>query len=216
MNHDGVGCESCHGTRKSGWGFTPPSHAGIRFSPTDKQNDYGFMDTKNLVRRIELCAGCHVGQDARDGLPLRDVNHDLIAAGHPRLNFEFAAYQENQPKHWKTDDPSGEAAADFPVRAWALGQLVSARAALSSLGSRSARASATCGSVVATAVAAAPVGSCSLAGIRRIRLLLVPSQSGRRTLAEEPQAARRRSGVPPWGSWYYPIIGELVANSARF
>ena len=87
---------------------------GNRFRRIDKQNDFGFMDTKNLVRRIELCAGCHVGQDARDGFPARDVNHDLIAAGHPRLNFEFAAYQENQPKHWKPD--AVEAAADFPAQ----------------------------------------------------------------------------------------------------
>ena len=32
----------------------------------------------------EACAACHVG----DGLD-REVNHDLIAAGHPRLNFEL-------------------------------------------------------------------------------------------------------------------------------
>ena len=76
-------------------------------SAADKYDRFGFMDTKNLVSRIEQCAGCHIGQDARGGLPLRDVNHDLIAAGHPRLNFEFAAYHENQPKHWKSSAARG-------------------------------------------------------------------------------------------------------------
>ena len=31
---------------------------------------------------------------------MRDVNHDLIAAGHPRLSFEFSAYLDNMPPHW--------------------------------------------------------------------------------------------------------------------
>ncbi len=119
MNQDGVGCESCHGSAEKWLGIHTTGPRWSLIAPNGKQNDYGFMDTKDLVRRIEICAGCHVGQDARDGFPLRDVNHDLIAAGHPRLNFEFAAYQENQPKHWKTDKPeSAEATADFPARSW--------------------------------------------------------------------------------------------------
>jgi hypothetical protein len=34
------------------------------------------------------------------------VDHDLIAAGHPRLNFEFNAYFESLPAHWdrRTDE----------------------------------------------------------------------------------------------------------------
>ncbi len=138
MNADGVGCESCHGGAEK-WLGKHTTDDWKRLSRSDKQSDFGFADMTSLVRRVELCAGCHVGQDAQDGLPVRDVNHDLIAAGHPRLAFEFAAYHENQPKHWKPGDL--EAAADFPARAWALGQLVSARAALELLRSRSVRVS---------------------------------------------------------------------------
>ena len=29
------------------------------------------------------------------------MNHDLVAAGHPRLNFEYASYLAAYPKHWK-------------------------------------------------------------------------------------------------------------------
>jgi hypothetical protein len=42
------------------------------------------------------CAECHVG--AKD----REVNHDLIAAGHPPLRFEFAMDMARMPKHWRS------------------------------------------------------------------------------------------------------------------
>ncbi len=29
-----------------------------------------------------------------------EVDHDLIAAGHPALRFEFATYFANLPPHW--------------------------------------------------------------------------------------------------------------------
>ena len=29
------------------------------------------------------------------------MNHDMIAAGHPALHYEFATYHECQPKHWR-------------------------------------------------------------------------------------------------------------------
>ena len=182
MNQDGVGCESCHGSSEKWLGLhTTDKWKGI--SPREKQDNYGFTYTKNVVHRVELCASCHVGQDARDGFPLRDVNHDLIAAGHPRLNFEFAAYQENQPKHWNDNKPAAaEAAADFPARAWALGQLVSAKAALELVGVSCSRQTA---SRVASRLAGRQVAY-SLARIRRVRLFFVPSQPGRRALATEP------------------------------
>jgi hypothetical protein len=57
------------------------------------------------------------------------VNHDLIAAGHPRLNFEFGAYHANLPKHWNEQkDKAGRP--DFEARAWAIGQIVTAKSAL--------------------------------------------------------------------------------------
>jgi len=202
MNPDGVGCESCHGSARK-WLGPHTTDEWKSVSPIDRHDIYGFTDTKDLVRRIELCAGCHVGQDARDGLPARDVNHDLIAAGHPRLNFEFTAYQENQPKHWTPKD--AEVAPDFAARAWVLGQLVSAKAALELLHDR-------CGGGQA-----AP--------------LPIPSPkpwpefaeygcvSCHHSLADEPWRRNRvTAGVPPgapsWGSWYYPITVDLLANTA--
>ena len=72
-----------------------------------------FRATKELAERAKVCTRCHVGRRSPDGLLTQEVNHDLIAAGHPRLNFEFAAYQENLPVHW--DEKERNAAADFPA-----------------------------------------------------------------------------------------------------
>src|SRR5258707_1231750 len=89
-------------------------------TPQEKER-LGMRPTKDLVARAKLCAECHVGTAERE------VNHDLIAAGHPRLNFEFAAYLANMPAHWREEGEN--ARLDFGARACAVGQLVSAQAA---------------------------------------------------------------------------------------
>jgi hypothetical protein len=90
-----------------------------------------MTDTKDLRVRAETCVECHVGSERCE------VNHDLIAAGHPRLRFEYGAYLANYPKHWNdAEDRAGRP--DFEARAWSIGQVVSARAALELLQSRAA------------------------------------------------------------------------------
>jgi hypothetical protein len=91
---------------------------------------------RSLEVRAEVCAGCHVGApaDAARGLPERDVTHDLVAAGHPRLMFEFRSFLARMPQHWTEKDTRP----GFAVRAWAVGGVVSARAALSLLGAHAA------------------------------------------------------------------------------
>jgi hypothetical protein len=137
----GVGCESCHGgadrwldahTRRS-----PDAKQGWAKSLDRKQVlDFGWRPMNDVETRAQTCAGCHVGApaDEKRGLPLRDVNHDLIAAGHPRLSFELGTFLANMPPHWdvKTTKrvPADEA------HTWAVGQLVSAEAALELLANR--------------------------------------------------------------------------------
>ena len=111
MNRDGVGCESCHGSAGK-WIGLHTTEKWKRLEPERKEQDHGFLATRNLVRRVEVFAGCHVGRRSPDGLLIQDVNHDMIAAGHPRLNFEFAAFQEKLPVHW--DENGRNAAPDFP------------------------------------------------------------------------------------------------------
>ena len=88
---EGVGCESCHGPAR-GWIAAHTAADWSLFSPQEKER-LGFRNTKNLVARAELCITCHVGSGEAD------VNHDLIAAGHPRLTFEFASHLHRMPLH---------------------------------------------------------------------------------------------------------------------
>jgi hypothetical protein len=123
---DGVGCESCHGAA----GEWLAQHYRLPWkdmSPEAKAK-LGFTFTKDLQVRAEVCVRCHVGSVDTTGLPV-EVNHDLIAAGHPRLRFEFGAYLANYPKHWSVHEDE-KRYPDLQARAWMIGQVASARAAL--------------------------------------------------------------------------------------
>ncbi len=113
---EGVGCESCHGLA-SKW-LVPHSSASWKQLSESKKIELGMTPTTELEARVNLCVGCHIGNAGRD------VDHDLIAAGHPRLDFEFLSYLEALPKHWDESKVRREAAR--PRRAaWAIGQVVS-------------------------------------------------------------------------------------------
>ncbi len=127
---DGVGCESCHGAARN-W---LAHHHTLEWKipeiwSTESKESLGFRETKNVLSRINACADCHVGNANQS------VNHDLIAAGHPRLVFEYAAYQSLMPAHWRrSEDRQRQAAAtgspwnqpNSAAKDWLLGQLVNA------------------------------------------------------------------------------------------
>jgi hypothetical protein len=130
---DGVSCEVCHGPAEH-W-LADHFRGDWRSLDAEAKESRGMADTRGLMPRIRLCVDCHVGA------PGMDVNHDLIAAGHPRLNFEFSAFHFTLHKHWDfakdkdpTRDPRGRK--DFEARAWALGRIASAQAALRLLADR--------------------------------------------------------------------------------
>ena len=50
-----------------------------------------------MAQRIVQVVTLKAPADSRRGMPLRDVDHDMLAAGHPRLEFEFAAFMANIP-----------------------------------------------------------------------------------------------------------------------
>src|SRR5262249_50929217 len=124
---DGVGCESCHGPAER-WLSRHVAADWAMLSGAEK-HALGWNDTKDLVTRAELCATCHVGTDKAD------VNHDLIAAGHPALKFELTAYHAAMPTHWDSRKDLARYP-DFEARAWKIGQVVSAKAALELLARR--------------------------------------------------------------------------------
>jgi len=108
---DGVGCESCHGPA-SGW-LGPHTTRSWTHAESVKA---GMLETKEIAKRVEVCLPCHVG----DGN--KTVDHQLIAAGHPDLNFEFETFVALMPAHWK---PENEKTAG--ATRWALGQAIAFR-----------------------------------------------------------------------------------------
>jgi hypothetical protein len=137
---DGVSCESCHGPAQAWIGLH--HHERWRTLTAADKKRVGMNDTRSITGRAQLCVPCHVGTASMN------VDHDLIAAGHPRLHFEFAAFHAHLPRHWpdyKDRDPakSARGRADFEARAWAVGQLVTVKAALELLTERAGDASRT-------------------------------------------------------------------------
>jgi hypothetical protein len=132
---DGVSCEACHGPAER-WldAHHRPEWQGL--SALEKQTHYGMWDTRSVSGRVQGCVACHVGA------PGMEVNHDLIAAGHPRLAFEFSSYHSLMTRHWddaRDRDPARGGDADFEVHAWMTGQIVVLKAALELLHHRAER-----------------------------------------------------------------------------
>jgi len=118
---EGVSCENCHGPA-SAW-LGPHIEASAQHA---RMVSLGLVDNKNLVVRAERCLTCHLGS----GVPGMQVDHEMIAAGHPDLTFELDSYTAVEPPHWLEKAPNAkEAIADplFGVRAWAVGQAVQLR-----------------------------------------------------------------------------------------
>jgi hypothetical protein len=184
---DGVSCEACHGAA-GGW-LTRHYAAAWRDRSAERKEADGLRNTKDLLVRAEVCVRCHVGEGDRD------VNHDLIAAGHPRLNFEYGAYLANMPKHWSEEkDKAGRP--DFEARAWALGQAVSARAALELLAHRADEKN----KKPWPEFAEYDCFACH----HDLR-----DQEWRR----DPNHVAGRLGAPVWGTWYYPMLVEAFGDS---
>jgi hypothetical protein len=113
---DGVQCEVCHGPA-SGW---RNEHAEEGWTH-EQSVARGMIDLRALSARGTLCAGCHVGSAKKE------VDHELIASGHPVLAFELDNYTESMPPHWT---PGRET---HGVRAWSVGQVVKFRESLDNL-----------------------------------------------------------------------------------
>jgi hypothetical protein len=185
---DGVGCEACHGPAQ-GWLAAHYRHDWKALSPAQR-SALGFVDTKDLRVRAEVCAGCHVGRREMD------VNHDLIAAGHPRLRFEYGAYLANyHSRHWKLADEKRRHP-DHEARAWAVGQLVSAKSALELLAQR------------AEGAARKPWPEFAEYNCAACHHRL---EGG----AAKARPGKGKLGELPWGTWYYPLLPALATPAER-
>lgn len=186
---DGVGCESCHGA--AGRWLVPHTERGWRWlTAAEKGERFGMTATKDLATRARVCADCHVGT------PAADVNHDMIAAGHPRLLFEFANQQAKHPRHWpiaadKARDP------DYEARAWALGAAIGAERSLALLEGRARKADAPHGAGPWPELAEYDCFACH----RGLRPGLLAGSKG------------EAAGTLPWSDW--PLTALRRVASAR-
>ena len=74
--------------------------------------------TENPVVRAGICFSCHLGTTDQF------ANHQLMAAGHPRLRFELESSTVNQPAHYLVDDDYRRRKGSIqPFNMWLTGQL---------------------------------------------------------------------------------------------
>lgn len=180
---DGVSCESCHGPA-SNW-LGPHTTRGWTH---EKSVEAGMYDDRDLVHRSEKCLSCHLGTREKF------VDHEMIAAGHPDLYFELAAFSNVMPKHWKEPldkDPWLE------VRALATGQAVQLREQLRR--------------VVRQAQGGMWPAYAELDCYACHHSLTLPEDSWR----QERGYAARRPGNPPWNTSRYAVFRQIVNETDR-
>lgn len=183
----GVGCESCHGPAEK-W-LTEHYQDDFKvLTRTEKAERYGLYPTKDLAFRVTLCASCHVGDAGRE------VDHDLIAAGHPRLAFEYTGYHHSPkyPRHWRETSYGP----DFDARAWEIGQVACARSAAKLLAARAGKAN-------------HPWPELSEYSCFACHKDLA---AGSQTAA---LGKGRKPGMLPWGTWYFGALGLATGDADR-
>ncbi len=236
---DGVSCEGCHGPADSwikshttiGWLSNGPKryqsieHAeGLERQVARPAAEARMWNTKDPVSRANICVRCHVGG------PDRDVNHDLIAAGHPRLNFEYHAFMANLPRHWNDNrdrerlqtEPQSMATqpADYEARLWAIGQVATARAALGLLEQRVRRS--TQDQLTGRPEQVASVHAWRQGPIAPAWPELAEYScyschhdiKGPRTATNDPGRRKRPLGSLPWGTWYFSEVQSKLFSQA--
>lgn len=105
---DGIGCEVCHGGAEqwidSHYGANTNSTAVDSFAAGHQENlKNGLSPTEDPSFIAVLCQSCHLGNTNQL------ANHEMMAAGHPRLRFELDTWLALMPPHHKVD-------ADYKLR----------------------------------------------------------------------------------------------------
>jgi len=111
--NDGVGCEACHGPA-SGW---LSAHYAVGASHS-RNVSLGLTPLDNPKARASVCLDCHFGS-AKSG---QFVDHEIMAAGHPRISFEMDLFSSLQQHHDEDVDYVQRKGKTNSVRFWAVGQ----------------------------------------------------------------------------------------------
>jgi hypothetical protein len=185
---EGVSCETCHGPA-SGW-LGPHTERDWTHAQSVAA---GMYDTRDLVKRTEKCLGCHLGNDEKY------VDHEMIAAGHPLLQFELDSFSAVMPRHWKDGGRTNETnkSADttdplYDVRELTVGEAVHLRESLLHLASRTR-------GKVWPEYSELECEACH-------HSLTPPEQSWRQARGYRG----RRPGDPPWNAARYTVLRDVA------
>lgn len=200
---EGVSCESCHGNARD-WLHVHYHRADWASQGEAERSKLKNVSGRPIANRVEQCATCHVGGGKGE------VTHDLIAAGHPALKFEYVWYQSRLPRHWKTgrrdngSASSAAAASDVgPTKRWLIGQVVAAIASLNQLERRAKEEGSNLASWPELAEHNCFACHHGLSGKSWRQAVGLP---GLKTFA-----ANHEPLPVPWGNWNLDVI-EILAN----
>lgn len=185
---DGISCQSCHGPAGGWWN----RHFDDGWSH-EKSLEAGMNDLRSPVVRARVCLGCHLG-DAK-----KQVDHRLLAAGHPLLTFELDNYSEQaEVRHWLPDSIRAGRDGRRPshgLPAWAAGQLAGFRESLELIAARGERPSGPWPDYADLACT-----SCH-------------HEVGDSSWRRQP-GYRFRGGMPPWSPARWLVLRELLRVAA--
>lgn len=124
---DGVGCEACHGG-SGGWLASHYAMTGTHSA--NVANGMKALDQPKVLASV--CLDCHFGGQAKGQF----VTHEMMAAGHPRVQFELDLFN-GQQQHWTVDadycgpgPDSRRKTCASGVKTWAVGQAMALERAL--------------------------------------------------------------------------------------
>ena len=116
---EGISCVTCH-PQTPGW-----RDRHFLESASGREGREQHWAESHWPRRVSGCYACHAG-DLHVGNRVYSVDHEMIAAGHPRLQFEMSSYLDRYPPHWDSTaiaDRYRRATGGFlHVGLWRLGQ----------------------------------------------------------------------------------------------
>ncbi|HCS55699.1 MAG TPA: hypothetical protein DIW81_29620 [Planctomycetaceae bacterium] len=121
-------CMMCHGVEGE-WIQAHPTWAVSQEEKAEKRmRGAGMTPLAHPDQRVQLCVSCHIGSSGDEdlGIVSREVDHDLIGAGHPRLDFDFSAFSNAISPHWNHEPEE-----DHPsLSNWIIGQWYGMQASL--------------------------------------------------------------------------------------
>ena len=137
----GADCQVCHGSADA-WGSEHYSR-DFKALKESRFDNTRMLNVESMASRARICASCHIGELNRSSEPNkgkdREVDHRLMAAGHPPMHFDFESYLRRYPVHWDTRDETTELGSSVGVERWRIGKITVAITKLNLLAARAER-----------------------------------------------------------------------------